>query len=217
MTQWQCCRCGEIDEGEAYSLKNPWCKACYREWHRSRYTPSTGANDDPRPCRNCGVVYAPKARRPSVFCSRECKNEDRKALLKAQREASKPDRSCLWCSANMPKAMRSDARFCSEQCNSAAHAVTRKAAQRSGLKNRNGDLISLAYIAERDKWRCGICGERVGKGRRHPDPLAGSIDHIVPISCGGESADPANLQLAHFVCNWRKQARPTGEQLRLLG
>lgn len=117
----------------------------------------------------------------------------------------------------MPRKMRSDAKFCSSACNDKAHSATRKAAQRAGLTNRKGELISLAYIAERDRWRCGICGGRVAKSRNHPDPLAPSIDHIVPIACGGEPSNPANLQLSHLRCNLVKRDTETGEQLRLLG
>lgn len=48
--------------------------------------------------------------------------------------------------------------------------------------------------------------------RRHPDPLAASIDHIVPLAVGGTN-DPANLQLSHFRCNWRKR-QTNGEHLK---
>lgn len=55
-------------------VKN-WCKACYREWHRGRYTPKGGATDDPRACAQCGTIYQPKNRRPSTYCSRACKDK----------------------------------------------------------------------------------------------------------------------------------------------
>lgn len=35
------------------------------------------------------------------------------------------------------------------------------------------------------------------------DPLAASVDHIVPVSAGG-SDDPSNLQIAHLCCNLMK-------------
>jgi len=197
--------------------KNPWCKACYREWHRSRYTPSTGADDDVRPCAKCWALYRPKQRRPSLFCSRVCKDESRKAQNKADRIASKQNRDCAWCGGLVSSSMRSDAKFCSSACNSKAHASTRKASTRAGLTNRSGDLISLSYVGERDRWRCGICGGRVSKGLVHPDPRAPSLDHVVPLSLGGAPTDPTNLQLSHLRCNLRKGNTPTGEQLRLIG
>lgn len=52
--------------------------------------------------------------------------------------------------------------------------------------------------------------------RKCPDPLAPTIDHVIPISLGGDDIR-ANVQLAHFRCNNVKGARGTAEQLALVG
>jgi 5-methylcytosine-specific restriction endonuclease McrA len=79
------------------------------------------------------------------------------------------------------------------------------------------DFITLNALGERDGWRCGLCGKRVRKARRYQqDPLGASVDHLVPLSLGG-SHTWANVQLAHYGCNARKNNRPAGEQLRLVG
>jgi hypothetical protein len=70
--------------------------------------------------------------------------------------------------------------------------------------------ITLGYLLERDKWRCGICGKRIAS---RDDA---SMDHIVPLADGGEHA-LANVQAAHRKCNYAKGARGGGEQTRLLG
>lgn len=226
-----CGRCRvEKDESSDFSPSyrgkpGTWCRACFAEYNRKRQRGERQTDSTPPnvrvACLHCGDSYTPRQMHPRLmFCSRECKDKARSAAQIAELAARKAElsvRCCAWCSGVVSPSMRSDAKFCSARCNSSAHATTRKSAQRAGLKNRSGDLISLAYVAGRDKWRCGICGGRVAKGLRHPDPMAGSIDHIVPISIGGDPADPANLQLAHFRCNWSKQNKPAGEQLRLLG
>ena len=51
---------------------------------------------------------------------------------------------------------------------------------------------------------CGICGQPVDKTRKCPDPLAPTIDHIIPVSKGGHPSELANLQLAHRWCNRQK-------------
>jgi len=51
---------------------------------------------------------------------------------------------------------------------------------------------------------CGICGQPVDKTRKNPDPLAPTIDHIIPVSKGGHPSELANLQLAHRWCNRQK-------------
>lgn len=47
-------------------------------------------------------------------------------------------------------------------------------------------------------------------------PLAASIDHVIPLSVGGDNTR-ANVQLAHRRCNTAKNNRGGGEQLRLVG
>lgn len=71
-------------------------------------------------------------------------------------------------------------------------------------------------IFERDRWRCQLCGGKVNRGAVVPHPKAPTIDHILPRACGGTDV-PANVQLAHFECNWQKADRGGPEQLRLIG
>jgi 5-methylcytosine-specific restriction endonuclease McrA len=61
-------------------------------------------------------------------------------------------------------------------------------------------------IAERDEYRCGLCGEPVDMDVAYPDTLSPSLDHILPLSRGG-SHTPGNVQLAHLGCNVAKGAR----------
>lgn len=48
---------------------------------------------------------------------------------------------------------------------------------------------------------CGICGRPVDKTLKHPNPWAPVVDHIIPVSKGGNPSDINNLQLAHNQCN----------------
>lgn len=66
--------------------------------------------------------------------------------------------------------------------------------------------VSAEQLVERDGPDCALCGEYVDFTLRSPDPLSPSVDHIVPRSLGG-THDPANLQLAHRICNTRKGVR----------
>ena len=56
---------------------------------------------------------------------------------------------------------------------------------------------------------CGICGNPVDKSRKHPDPLAPEVDHIIPVSKGGHPSALSNLQLAHAKCNNAKRDKIT--------
>lgn len=51
---------------------------------------------------------------------------------------------------------------------------------------------------------CGICGKPVDKSLKFPNPLAPTVDHIIPVARGGHPSDIDNLQLAHWTCNRQK-------------
>lgn len=71
------------------------------------------------------------------------------------------------------------------------------------------------YVFERDGWICQICGRKINKRLNWPNPLSKSIDHIIPLSKGGNDS-PINVQAAHLRCNLSKNAT-NGGQLRLIG
>lgn len=56
-------------------------------------------------------------------------------------------------------------------------------------------------IAERDGWKCHLCGLPVhptGRGKG-----SATIDHVIPVSKGGSNA-LENLRLAHSSCNFKR-------------
>ena len=54
------------------------------------------------------------------------------------------------------------------------------------------------------KHTCGICGQDVDKTLTYPHPLSPVIDHIIPVSKGGDPSNLSNLQLSHMGCNRQK-------------
>lgn len=88
---------------------------------------------------------------------------------------------------------------------------------------RKSEPYTAVEIAERDGWLCQICLQngrskvtaRIGKSRHFPDPRSLSIDHIIPVTRGGDDVR-TNVQAAHFVCNASKGNRGS-DQLRLIG
>ena len=65
------------------------------------------------------------------------------------------------------------------------------------------EKVDRLAVFERDNWICHICGEPVDKTLSGTDPMAPSIDHIVPFLKGGKDCYD-NVALAHFGCNARK-------------
>ena len=54
---------------------------------------------------------------------------------------------------------------------------------------------------------CAICGQPVDFSLKAPDPMAPSVDHIIPVAKGGHPSALENLQLAHLRCNRAKGTR----------
>lgn len=76
----------------------------------------------------------------------------------------------------------------------------RKAARRSGTRP------TVAKLADRDGWRCHICGKRIDAtltGTK--SKYKASIDHLVPLSDDGPD-EMWNCKLAHLRCNSKRGA-----------
>lgn len=121
---------------------------------------------------------------------------------------------CLQCStpflcrnAKLPK-------FCTDLCARRAARDNRRIAKRDAF-------VANVYrrdIYERDGYRCQLCRKPVKRDATVPHPKAPVLDHIIPLSKGG-THEPANVQLAHFMCNSIKSDNigGAGDQLRLIG
>lgn len=152
----------------------------------------------------------------------------------AERKARRPLASCNACGAEYRQNHRSQ-RWCSLAC---ANRNKPGAGPRGGLspearerqrlywqaKNRRrraakrggrSESYTLEEIAERDGGCCKLCGDRVAMRQKVPHLKAPTIDHVVPVSEGGDDTR-ANVQLAHFGCNSSKGARGS-QQLALIG
>lgn len=78
--------------------------------------------------------------------------------------------------------------------------------RRARLAEVDRDPYTTASIAERDECICGLCGEVVDLSVKWPATGAATVDHILPLSRGGDDT-LSNVQLAHALCNLRKSNR----------
>lgn len=94
----------------------------------------------------------------------------------------------------------------------AAARLARKVQQRAV----SVEVVNPLIVLERDKWRCQLCGVGTPKRLRGSyNDRAPEVDHIVPLSKGGEHSY-CNVQCACRRCNLLKLDRPYG-QMRLFG
>lgn len=79
-------------------------------------------------------------------------------------------------------------------------------------RRESGQVKYVPYLVARDGNKCGICTQPVNLELRFPDQMSRSVDHVVPRALGGAD-DVSNYQLAHYICNVRKHARPSGYRI----
>lgn len=75
-----------------------------------------------------------------------------------------------------------------------------------------GEKITLREIAERDGWKCHLCGEHVEDQPYDYRASDGTLDHLIPVADGGTHTRD-NVRLAHMGCNAK---RNTGGEVQLL-
>ena len=194
-----------------------------------------------RTCCDCGAGFAPHPGRgkQSVRCE-ACRVSHKQAMerVRTKRRHADPVRYAQKLARNRtywPKVkerhkewMRAyRERFTPEQWREMCRRWRSTPAGRRAAEEGNRRRLALkrgvtheryttTEIAERDGWCCGICHRRISKHRAHPHPESASIDHIVPLSLGGDDTR-RNVQVAHLACNVRKSNRGTGDQMRLIG
>ena len=162
-------------------------------------------------CSQCGAIipdrgspaWATVSRpgAPSPFCAPECT------------PGSGPADGCSDCGATVPRGRKR-----CDDCKLRAAVEAKRRKRRAERARRRGvthEPYTLAEIASRDRRTCQLCRRRVAMTKTVPHPKAPTIDHVLPIAAGGQDIR-ANVQLAHFECNWRKSDGGT-QQLALVG
>lgn len=163
-----------------------------------------------RCCEFCGVTILSPAG-AQRFCDVWCQEASN-----GRRVLECPVRcgECRYCGKVYcaPQSVRDG--FCSASCSGRQARKDRKAAVRA--HRQAGQSFTLREVAERDGWRCHLCGlavpNRAYKARDH-DP---TIDHLIPVSKGGAHTFD-NVALAHNRCNWERGNADVSFQLRLVG
>lgn len=79
-------------------------------------------------------------------------------------------------------------------------------ARRAQQRQLPSESFDPAEIYARDGWTCGICSLPVDPDLRHPDRMSVSLDHVIPLSCGGHHTRE-NVRCAHLDCNVKRGNR----------
>lgn len=166
----------------------------------------------------CSTCFAPfvASRKDQRYCSRRCREVQR--LKGGCAEVDKP---CTHCGVRMV-AVHPLRQFCSAHCRTEACEARLSPAERTARWERRrarwqrrrasrqgasvGPAFTVRDVVARDGWQCSLCGGGIDQELRHPHPMSLSLDHVMPLSRGGEHS-LANAAAAHLVCNVAKGNR----------
>lgn len=169
-----------------------WCGAHYQRWRRfgdaefvpeiRRRTCTVGGCGKVHNARGlCGIHYYRWLRYGDPLKS---KNKDRGPTP----VAIQAPRPCVTCGRVYEPGRSVRRKYCGKAC---------KPNRNAGSVNRR-DWVER--LAARDGWRCWLCDHTIDPALYWPLSMAGSVDHVVPISRGGTD-EGKNLRLAHVQCN----------------
>lgn len=185
-------RCARCDDGFRPRGKSgrsySYCLKCIKG-HRT-----TGGALKGRLCR-CG---RPVAEGRSRYCS-DCGSS-----------RSPTSAVCGVCGASFVRTQNRKLYCSDEHARLALRDRNRKKNYKRRIQARSG-LYTLAEVAERDGWRCHVCGGKVNPALPGTHKRGATIDHLVPISRGGADTSE-NVALAHRLCNIK---RGTGGEVQL--
>jgi len=154
-------------------------------------------------CDQCGEVFD-SPRSNTMYCSKVCGhrayNEQRKKDGRLQGVRSKlKDKQTAWSTQSRLKHGSSRKRYPDV-------ATKHDTKRRLIIASATVEAVDRKRVFERDNWTCQLCKQPVDSAIAWPDPMAGSLDHVVPVSKGGEHS-MSNTQLAHLKCNLSKGNR----------
>ena len=176
------------------------------------YGPTRAPISSVKPCESCGVSFvgSPTKRFCSERCFRSPIDDSNPATTKIEtghcRRCSKP---------YVRPAFRDSSGCCSAECTRRLHRSIRRRKVKAARKFIKHEPYTLREIAERDGWRCHLCGGKVPDRDYAARDSDATIDHLVPQSAGGDDIK-SNVALAHNRCNWERGAGGVA-QLRLVG
>jgi 5-methylcytosine-specific restriction endonuclease McrA len=186
MQHKRCTKCGETKPVEQFHRRTTEGRSGYHSWCKACKNGANKRTPEQENARMTAYYWANKAERQAYV----------KANLHIYRAQTRKRRADPKVREQINAAAREKRRGNPEYLDRARLIVAWRAARK--LAAFTEDVHPLVVL-ERHDGLCGICGDDV-------DPFDYHVDHIVPLSKGGEHSY-RNTQPAHPVCNLRKGAK----------
>lgn len=202
----------------AFKARHKKSKEEIKQRQLARLAEKRSLRDLPK-CKNCGTTFLRKNNAQRV-CSINCRDVLREKRYQAELARIRSARvyvpvACKECGKSfLPNTHQR--KYCSAACLKKKQRAVAKRKARALLRLARVESVNPVTVFQRDKWRCQLCGVKTPRRLRGSyEPDAPEMDHVVPLSLGGEHSY-RNTQCACRSCNGKKSNTPLG-QLRLFG
>jgi len=174
-------------------------------------------------CAQCGDMFWSSSAR-KVRCSRKCelvRSREASVAYEVMAHKLKPAVECAHCSILFTRLYGNKSRACSSDCSLELKRIDRRkyrSSRRARVKgNGTPESFDPFYVFGRDKWMCVCCGRKTPISHRgSTKDSAPELDHIIPLSLGGEHSR-VNTQCLCRACNQAKSNGARSDQLLMFG
>lgn len=196
--------------------KQFWCGSSRRVYCSDECKEKTKNPKQAKPKYYCHICGAEIKSRSKFYCCEDCRKEyeRRKSRDHSMKDYQSKIFICKVCGTKIITVYGDKRRnICSEDCEKALKLMHKRSTEKHKEKRKERkhareklinkikkENVSYEELYERDKGICKICGMPISKNRKINNNWDGTVDHIVPLSCGGEHSN-SNCQITHRICN----------------
>lgn len=181
-------------------------KGCYSEYRKASFSKKEVVRIQyNRTCDFCGDEFTTSIK-VKKYCSAACCSDAGKLKKRMEwAESFVPSVfSCEWCGTEVETVMGNPRKqYCSNECQRLASKHRERVKRRMQMEEAYVENVLIRELYKRDEGICKLCGRPVHECVDSTDDWSATIDHIRPVSKGGEHSY-ANTQLAHRLCNSMK-------------
>lgn len=171
-------------------------------------------------CEVCDTAFKSRTGNHTKTCSSDCsKKLQQQRRLEQRKLAFGPPRTCRQCAKVFTWNTEFWIDYCSKACRTEARAEAKKRdshVRRARKAKATIEHFGPTYILKRDNYICQACGVKTKPKEKPNHPLYPNVDHIVPLSVGGEHSKK-NCRCVCTSCNSKKCNRTLNDQLLLFG
>jgi hypothetical protein len=192
---------------------------------RAQYERKNPHNRESQVCCECGIAFA--SDRKKKYCSVKCQHKGGRVprhIMNCEAcgtEYSSPYKRNRFCSIQCAGQNAGIVKACVD-CGMQYHRRISKQTRCKTCQQRKRDLdqrirfrfrhgkakerpkgLSPRQIYNNSNGMCGICGDSIDWSLKWPHPMSMSVDHIVPLSRGGDDSE-SNLRASHLRCNCQR-------------